>query len=159
MSALPPKPYGIGSRGRSPAPGSETNTIDQIQIRNTIMIYSIPIETGGKRCLNHIIHQFHIHTHWIILSILLILSINTINNLFFLFYIHIVVIRYVLCIRYIPSIFSHNQSVRALEIFQASRYLSSKIIPIIGWVMPYFWFKSTLGRFTNNPYGVSCHLL
>ena len=109
MSALPPKPYGIGSRGRSPAPGSEANTIDQIQIRNTIIIYSIPIETGGKRCLNHVIHQFHIHTHWIILSILLILSINTINNLFFLFYIHIVVIRYVLCIRYTPSVFSHRQ--------------------------------------------------
>ena len=106
MSALPPKPYGIGSRGRSPAPGSETNTIDQIQIRNTIMIYSIPIETGGERCLNHVIHQFLIHTHWIILSILLILSINTINNLLFLFYIHIVMIRYVLCIRYIPSAFS-----------------------------------------------------
>jgi hypothetical protein len=65
-------------------------------------------DRGEGRCLNHVIHQFLIHAHWIILSILLILSINTINNLFFLFYIHIIVVRCVLCIRYNPSVFSHK---------------------------------------------------
>ena len=80
-------PYGIGDEGRSPAPGSETNTTDWFQIRNTIMNYSIPIQTGGERCLIHIIHQFLTHAHWIILSILLLLSTIMFNNIFFLFYI------------------------------------------------------------------------
>ena len=65
-------------------------------------------DRGEKRCLNHFIHQFFTRTHWIIFSILLILSINTINNLFYLSYIHIIVIWWVLCIRYNPSVFSHS---------------------------------------------------
>ena len=51
------------------------------------MNYSIPIKTGGERCLIHIIHQFLTHAHWIILSLLLLLSTIMLNNIFFLFYI------------------------------------------------------------------------
>ena len=61
------------------------NRLDQI--RNMIMNYSIPIKSGGERCLNHIIHQFLTHAHWIILSLLLLLSTIMLNNIFFLFYI------------------------------------------------------------------------
>ncbi len=41
----------------------------------------------GERWLNHFIHQFLNHAHWMILSILLILSTIMFYNIFFLFYI------------------------------------------------------------------------